>query len=235
MRDNMPNLSLDDVRSGPRVLPSILSADFARLADAMEIVTAEGACVLHLDVMDGHFVPNITFGPPLVAAVRRASAAFLDCHLMIEEPVRYAPAFHAAGADLITLHAELFANPIPALETVRSLGIPVGLAINPDTPLERVEDALPSLDLLVVMSVFPGFGGQSFREEAWRKIHRAKEIRDRDRLGFLIEVDGGVGEENAAALARAGVDWLVAGNAVYGAPNAGQAYRRLVSLTRSAP
>jgi len=223
------------VRKGPRVLPSLLSADFAHLARDIEAVTRAGASVLHLDVMDGHFVANITFGPPLVAAVRGASSAFLDCHLMVEEPLRFAPAFRDAGADLVTIHAELFANPAPALEAVRALGVRVGLAINPDTPFERVEGVLGQLDLLLLMSVHPGFGGQSFRPSVFDKIRRANEIRRSLSRGFLIEVDGGVGEANARALAEAGADWLVAGNAVYKTGDPGAAVRALTAAAVGPP
>ncbi len=201
------------------VAPSILAADFADLAAAITGVEDAGVTGLHLDVMDGHFVPNITFGPALVAAVAGRTDAFLDCHLMIEEPLRYAGAFADAGADLISIHAELFEDPRPALEAVSALGVRVGIAINPDTPLERVAGCLDACDLLVVMSVFPGFGGQSFRPESVPKIAEAAALRAREGLGFAIEVDGGIGVDNARLVADAGADVLVAGSAVFGAPD----------------
>jgi ribulose-phosphate 3-epimerase len=219
---------------GAVVAPSILSANFAALGADIVRVTSGDVSALHLDVMDGHFVPNITFGPPLVAAVRSASEVFLDCHLMIEEPLRYARAFADAGADLISIHAELFDDPRPAVREIAALGVGVGLVLNPDTPLDRVRGALPDLDLLLVMSVFPGFGGQSFRDEALPKIREATEIRAREGFRYAIEVDGGVGPDNAAEVAGAGADVLVAGSAVFGTDDPARAAATIAANARVA-
>lgn len=219
---------------GPVVAPSILSANFASLQADIRKVEAGGVSALHLDVMDGHFVPNITFGPSLVKAVRAASESFLDVHLMIEEPLRYARPFAEAGSDLICFHAELFDDPLPAVREVQALGVGVGLALNPDTPLDRVRGALGELDLLLVMSVFPGFGGQSFRDEALPKMREASEIRAREGYRYAIEVDGGVGPDNAGIVAEAGADVLVAGSAVFGTPDPAGAARTIASNARAA-
>jgi ribulose-phosphate 3-epimerase len=201
------------------VAPSILSANFADLATDIRVVESVEVRGLHLDVMDGHFVNNITFGPPLVQAVRSVTDAFLDCHLMIEEPLRYAEPFAKAGADLISIHAELYDDPAGALAEIRTLGVRNGIAINPATPLDRVIHCLPDVDLLLVMSVVPGFGGQSFRPEALEKIEVANRVRAERGLTFAIEVDGGVSAANAGELAGLGADVLVAGSAVFRAPD----------------
>lgn len=211
--------------AGPVVAPSILSADFAHLARDIDRVPE--APLLHLDVMDGHFVDNLTFGPALVAAVRRHTDRFLDCHLMIEEPLRYVKAFAEAGADAVSIHAELFGDLVPALKRLRELDVRCGVAINPDTPLERVAPVLDRLDLLVVMSVFPGFGGQSFREEALPKMEAARRLRAERGLSFGIEIDGGVSAANAERVTAAGADVLVAGSAVFGAPDPAEAVRAI--------
>jgi ribulose-phosphate 3-epimerase len=214
------------------VAPSILSANFANLEG--DVARVKGAVsAFHLDVMDGHFVPNITFGPPLVRALRAVTDGFLDCHLMIEEPLRYADAFVEAGVDLLTIHAELFHDPSPALRRLRALGVGAGLAVNPDTPLARVADALRDVDLLLVMSVHPGFGGQAFIAGSVEKVRAASELRAKHELTFAIEVDGGVCADNAGELADAGADVLVAGSAVFGAADPAAAARAIANAARA--
>lgn len=209
-----------------RVAPSILSADFAHLAASIERVSG-AVSALHLDVMDGHFVPNITFGPALVRAVRGVTEVFLDCHLMIEEPLRYAGDFAEAGVDLLSIHAELFHDPVPALRRVHALGVGAGLVVNPDTPIARVADALREADVLLVMSVHPGFGGQAFIEASVDKVREAATLRTEREMSFAIEVDGGVCADNAARLVAAGADVLVAGSAVFGAEDPAAAARAI--------
>jgi ribulose-phosphate 3-epimerase len=206
--------------------PSLLSADFGRLAEAIASIETE-ADALHIDVMDGHFVPNITFGPPIVRSIRAHTDRFLDCHLMVEEPLRYVEPFIDAGADLVTIHAELFHDPTPALSRIRSLGALAGLALNPDTPVDRAAGALGACDLLLVMSVFPGFGGQELRREVFDTIREAARLRSERGHAFAIEVDGGVSAENAGDLVSAGVDVLVAGSAIFSTADPADAARRI--------
>lgn len=212
----------------PRVLPSILSADFAALAASFQPLEEAGAEILHLDVMDGHFVPNITFGPPLVRACRAASRAFLDVHLMITEPLRYLDPFAKAGADLCCVHAEVPIEPEAcAAEAVR-LGIALGVAIRPSTELDPViERWARHVALILVMSVEPGFGGQGFMPAAFDRLRRTREICDRQGAAPLLEVDGGIGIGNAAEVAAAGAQWLVAGNAVFKAADPVAAWREM--------
>ncbi len=223
---NGKNLFGNDRKRG-LVAPSILSADFARLGEQVEKVEEAGAELLHLDVMDGHFVDNITFGPPLVKSVRRSTHLFLDCHLMIEEPLRYAKAFVDAGADLITIHAEVFGDLLEPMRRIRSLGVRSGVSLNPDTPLDRVEAALDECDLLLLMSVFPGFGGQIFCPEVLEKIETASKIRNDRGLEFAIQIDGGVDAANAEMLTRLGGDILVAGSAVFSNDDPAGAFRSI--------
>ncbi len=199
-----------------RLAPSLLSADFARLGAAVEEAAAAGADYIHLDVMDGHFVPNITFGPSLVAAVRRVTDLPLDVHLMIEEPERHVEAFAAAGADIITVHYEVARHLHRLLGAVRESGTKVGLALNPLTPVSVLEGALPYLDLALVMSVNPGFGNQDFIPASTARIEALRRMRDRTNPNCLIEVDGGINARTAPAVVAAGADVLVAGSAVFG-------------------
>ncbi len=200
-----------------RIAPSILSSDFARLAEEVRTVERGGADWLHVDVMDGHFVPNLTIGPIVVEALRRVTRLPLDCHLMVKRPEDWIPAFAEAGADIITIHAEASAHLHRQLAWIRKLGKKAGVSINPSTPLTVIEEVLDDVDLVLIMSVNPGFGGQSFIESTLDKIRRLAEVRG-DRA-FLIEVDGGVGPQNAAAIRAAGADILVAGSAVFGQKN----------------
>jgi ribulose-phosphate 3-epimerase len=208
-----------------RVAPSILASDFGNLAMAAgEVATATDW--LHVDVMDGHFVPNITIGPPVVASLRRHSGAFFDCHLMISEPERYLEAFKQAGASSTTIHVEV-GGTAELIAQMRKLSLGVGLACNPDTPFEAVEPFLDKIDLLLAMTVFPGFGGQSFMPEVLAKIERARREIDRRALPVAIEVDGGIGVDTAAQTARAGARVFVAGSAVFGDVRPWEAVERL--------
>jgi ribulose-phosphate 3-epimerase len=196
--------------------PSILSADFARLADQIQAATEGGASVMHLDVMDGHFVPNITIGPPVVASIRKHTNLPLDCHLMIEHPDEFIPAFVDAGANWISVHQEATRHLNRTLELIRSHGADVGVVINPATPVETLSEVLDLVDYVLVMSVNPGFGGQKFIPGSLHKIANLARIRQARGLDYRIEVDGGVSLETVGDVVRAGAEILVAGNAVFG-------------------
>jgi ribulose-phosphate 3-epimerase len=210
-----------------RIAPSILSADFARLADAVAQIEAGGADFVHVDVMDGHFVPNITIGPPVVAALKRVTTLPLDVHLMISEPDRYLEAFVQAGASMLTVHAEVLPHLHRTLTHIRSLGAKAGVAINPSTPVATVGDVTAQMDYLLVMSVNPGFGGQTFIPHSIAKIAAARDLLARHGSGAAIEVDGGVDRDNAADIVRAGASILVAGASVFGTGDAVEATRAL--------
>ncbi|MCY3001782.1 MAG: ribulose-phosphate 3-epimerase [Planctomycetota bacterium] len=201
------------------ISPSLLSCDFARLASEVERVEAAGADWLHVDVMDGHFVPNLTIGPPVVEAIAKVARRPLDVHLMITDPLRYASAYAKAGSHVLTFHAEVCATPAAAREVIRAFraeGVAkVGVSINPDTPLERILDYVDEVDLVLVMSVFPGFGGQKFMPSVLPKVRALRERGfERD-----IEMDGGINAATIAACAEAGTNVFVAGSAVFGAPD----------------
>ena len=198
------------------IAPSILSADFAHLADQAQAALAGGATLLHVDVMDGHFVPNITIGPPVVKSLRAVTTAPLDVHLMIENPDDYIAAFAEAGADWISVHQEACVHLHRVLEHVRSHGVKAGVVINPATPVETLTEVLDLVDFVLVMSVNPGFGGQKFIPGAVDKIRRLAALRTERRLDFRIEVDGGIALDTVADVVRAGAEILVAGNAVFG-------------------
>lgn len=199
-----------------KIAPSILSADFSCLGDEIRAVEAAGADYIHIDVMDGHFVPNITIGPLLVAAARRVTTLPLDVHLMIENPDSYIPDFAAAGADIIVVHAEAVHHLHRTIQLIKSLGKRAGVSLNPATPLNELEYVLDDLDLVLLMTVNPGFGGQSFIDGCLPKIHALRAMLDRRGSEAELEVDGGVKISNIARIAHAGADVFVAGSAVFG-------------------
>lgn len=199
-----------------KIAPSILSADFSRLGDEIRAVAAAGADYIHIDVMDGHFVPNITIGPLIVEAARRVTELPLDVHLMISDPDRYIPDFAAAGADIIVVHAEATNHLHRTIQLIRSLGKRAGVSLNPATPLQCLEYVFNDLDLVLLMTVNPGFGGQSFIDACLPKIHQLRAILDDRGSEAELEVDGGVKPENIATISHAGADVFVAGSAVFG-------------------
>jgi ribulose-phosphate 3-epimerase len=209
------------------VAPSLLAADFSKLADEVCAVEKAGADLLHLDVMDGHFVDNITFGPILVSAFRKLSDLPLDAHLMIENPDRYIPAFAEAGADIITIHIEASTDMGRDLKTIRDAGKYAGITLNPDTPFADVEPFMDQIDVFLVMSVVPGWGGQSFIAHTLDKVKAAKKIRDERRLDFSIEIDGGLDKDTAPGAVKAGVDIVVAGSAIFKKDDYADAVSRL--------
>lgn len=194
------------------VVPSILSADFARLADEIAVVASAGVSMVHLDVMDGHFVPNITIGPPVIAKLRKCSNLVFDTHLMISEPGKYAEHFIEAGADHITFHIEVADEPQRLIDKLHKLGCSAGICLNPETPVEAIEGVGPLCDMVLVMTVRPGFGGQEFMPEAAKKISRVREIVGPD---IRIEVDGGIDAQTTPIVVSYGADTLVAGNAIF--------------------
>jgi len=211
-----------------KIAPSILSADFARLGEEIAAVERGGADYIHVDVMDGHFVPNITIGPLVVEAARRATSLPLDVHLMIENPDLYIPEFAKAGADILTVHQEAVPHLHRTVQLIRSLGKKAGVSINPGTPVSTLDVILEDIDLVLVMSVNPGFGGQSFIPSALKKIEALRREIDRRGLTVELEVDGGVKADNIRRIAAAGADVFVAGSAVFGADD----YRATISQLR---
>lgn len=214
--------------------PSILAADFACLGDAIRAVERGGASLLHVDVMDGHFVPNISIGVPVVASLRKATRLQLDVHLMIENPEQYIEAFADAGADMISVHQEATPHLDRALTMIREHGCKPGAVINPATPVMMLSEVLGKVDHVLVMSVNPGFGGQAFIPEATDKIRELREIRDRQHYGYRIEVDGGIGPENVAEVVRAGAQILVAGTSVFHKADPANAIREMAHIANEA-
>ena len=209
------------------IAPSILSADFARLGEEIKAAERGGAGLIHVDIMDGHFVPNITIGPLVVKAARRVTDLPLDCHLMITDPDLYIDDFARAGASLISVHVEAVVHLHRTLTAIRNLGCRPGVVLNPATPLVAIEEALPLVDYVLIMSVNPGFGGQSFIGAALDKVSRLRDMINSRGLNVHIEVDGGIDVANVAEVVRRGAEWIVAGSAVFGKGNPEEATRAL--------
>ncbi len=216
------------------ILPSILSADFARLGEQVAALEQAGCRMLHVDIMDGHFVPNLTIGPPVVASLRKATRLTLDVHLMITDPDRYAPLFIEAGANHVSVHQEACPHLDRTLKMIQGLGARAGVVINPATPVATLDEVLGFVDYVLVMSVNPGFGGQKFIPYTLDKVRQLAQKRREKSLNFAIEIDGGVTLENVGEMVKAGVDWVVAGSAIFGAGNPAQAFTEMRQHARTA-
>ncbi len=216
----------------PLIAPSILSADFANLADALAIVD-KATDRIHIDVMDGHFVPNLTIGAPVVKSLRSYTTSFLDCHLMCTKPEILIEDFVKAGADAITVHVEI-GNTKEYIDQIRSLGVFVGISLNPDTPFSAIEEFLSYVDIVLFMSVYPGFGGQSFIPEVLEKVEKANQYRIENNLDLVLQIDGGINKETISVAAKSGIDVFVAGNAVFNSPDPAAEINRLEDIARQA-
>jgi ribulose-phosphate 3-epimerase len=199
-----------------QIAPSVLGADFAHLANEIASADQAGISMYHLDIMDGHFVPNISFGPGIVKTINNLTDGFLDVHLMLSEPEKYFEPFIKSGADSVTFHLEVHPDPTPFAHQLRTLGVKTGISVNPDMPIENVLPFLKDFDILLIMSVFPGFGGQKFIESVLPKITTAKKFIDTNKLNTFIQVDGGIDADNASKVASAGADILVMGTGFFG-------------------
>ena len=217
------------------IAPSILSADFSRLGDAVRLAEDAGADLIHVDIMDGHFVPNLTLGPGLVAAIRRETRLPIDVHLMVDNPRAFVPLFHEAGADWISIHVEATAHLHKDLTMIRALGRKAGAALNPGTPIDTLKEVLPELDFVLIMSVNPGWGGQSFIPSCRDKIRKLRDWIRAESFRIPIEVDGGIKLDNAGDIIRDGCEIVVAGSAVYDAPDPAAAVKALKAIARKTP
>lgn len=214
--------------------PSILSADFARLGEEVREVAEGGAGLIHVDVMDGHFVNNITLGPAVTAAIRKVTDLPLDCHLMIENPERYVDAFIDAGAEMVSVHVEAARHLHGTIQSIRNRGAKAGVVLNPATPLSALQDILPDVDFVLLMSVNPGFGGQSLIRPVLDKVRQLRAQVDREGLECRIEIDGGVTEDNLAEVASTGADMIVSGSAIFGTDDVRATTRRMVRILADA-
>jgi ribulose-phosphate 3-epimerase len=217
-----------------QIVPSIFAADFMRLGEEIRSVEEAGAEMIHVDIMDGHFLPNFTMGTPITESIRRSAHVKLDHHLMNEDPDTYAPIFIKAGADCVSVHYEVSRNLDRTLHMIRDHGALAGVVINPATPVAVLTEVLDIVDYVLVMSVNPGYGGQKFIPKSLEKVRQLVRLRAERALDFAIEIDGGAGRENIAEIARAGVDWVVAGSSVFGTKDASKSFSGLQQLAREA-
>lgn len=214
-----------------KIAPSILSADFSRLRDEIQAVEKAGADWLHVDVMDGHYVPNLTIGPVVVESIRKVTRIPLDVHLMITDPDKYAPEFIKAGADWVSIHPETCKDAKASLRKIRELGAKASIAVNPDIPLEKVEPLLPEADMILMMTVFPGFAGQAFIEEVLPKIKKVRESIKQKKLPVLVEADGGIKADNIGRVVRAGAEVIVSGSGIFKTPDYAETIRTMREAT----
>lgn len=210
-----------------KIAPSLLSADFSRLKEEIQAVEAAGADWLHVDVMDGHFVPNITIGPAVVESIRKVTKIPLDLHLMITDPDKYAPEFIKAGADWISIHPDTCKDPHRSLEKIRELGAKASVAVNPDVPLTKFDRFLPDIDMILMMAVFPGFGGQAFIPDVLPKIEEVRRVIDEKKFAVLVEADGGIKADNIDRVVRAGVEVVVSGSGIFKTPDYAATIRQM--------
>jgi ribulose-phosphate 3-epimerase len=216
-----------------KIAPSILSADFRQLGDEIQAVEKAGADWLHVDIMDGHYVPNITIGPFVVEWVRKATRMPLDVHLMITDPDKYAPEFIKAGADWVSVHPDTCKDPVKSLERIRELGAKASIAVNPDVPLEKVEPYLGHTDMLLMMTVFPGFAGQAFIEDVLAKIQKARKLINERKLPILIEADGGIKADNIQRVVEAGAEVIVSGSGIFKTSDYAATIRKMREVTKA--
>jgi len=216
------------------IVPSILAADFARLADEIQRVERGGATMIHIDIMDGHFVPNLTMGPPLISSLRKVTKAQFDVHLMIEDPDRYVVDFVKAGANHIAVHQEACVHLHRTLDLIRKQKVGAGVVLNPATPVGTLEEVLDMVDHVLIMSVNPGFGGQEFIPRSLDKIRHLRRLREERRANFAIEIDGGVSPDNVAEIVQAGCDWLVAGSSVFHSADPGATVKEMQQIAQDA-